>query len=106
MTGEELEGKLSIKTDGDWKNNDANNSLNPFRLYMTITREGSPVVVDSAKLSIRIAVRGEDDLTEIDNVPLNGSSEDVIFDLHGRRVLTPVKGGVYIINGKKVYFKK
>ncbi len=106
MTGEELEGKLSIKTDGDWKNNDANNSLNPFRLYMTITREGSPVVVDSAKLSIRIAVRGEDDVTEIDNVLLNGSSEDVIFDLHGRCVLTPVKGGVYIINGKKVYFKK
>ncbi len=30
----------------------------------------------------------------------------VIYDLNGRRVSKAVKGGVYIINGKKVFIKK
>ena len=31
------------------------------------------------------------------------ADEDVIYDLQGHRVLQPVRGGVYIVNGKKVY---
>ena len=37
--------------------------------------------------------------TEIDNKSLNG-----IFDLTGRKVTSPVKGRLYIVNGKKVIF--
>ena len=29
---------------------------------------------------------------------------DFIFDLQGRRVSEPQKGGIYIVNGKKILF--
>lgn len=105
MTGEELAGKLSIKGNGNWENNEASYTLNPLRLHMSIERDGTPVIVDDTKMSIRIAVRGEDDLTDIDAVRNNNETNTLIFDLQGRRVLKPVKGGIYIINGKKVYFE-
>ena len=31
-------------------------------------------------------------------------SKPVILDMSGRRIMNPVKGGVYIVNGKKVVF--
>ena len=29
----------------------------------------------------------------------------IIYDLHGRRVATPTKDGIYIVGGKKVMVK-
>lgn len=43
--------------------------------------------------------------TGIENIPVDGNdalNNGVIFDLNGRRVTTPAKGGIYIINGNKV----
>ena len=34
-----------------------------------------------------------------------GSQPNTVFDLQGRRVAQPQKGGIYIINGKKVYVR-
>lgn len=44
------------------------------------------------------------DVTAIENVEL-GNANAPIFDLSGRRVLTPIKGGVYIQGGKKFIVK-
>jgi hypothetical protein len=35
----------------------------------------------------------------------NDNSQQTIYDLCGRRVTNPIKGGIYIINGRKVMIK-
>ncbi len=74
-------------------------SLKPFRFYLTI--EGGVDMYSSAQMSI--VVRGEDGTTGVDEI-VGENAEEMIFDLQGRRVLEPQKGGLYIINGKKVIF--
>ncbi len=100
-TAEELAGKLAISTSGAWQPLAEGTALNPFRLYLSIeNRDNSPLKVEPAALSrMRIVERGE--TTGIEEVVPSQQGEDVIFDLSGRRVKQPVKGGVYIINGKK-----
>ena len=100
-TAEELVGKLAISTSGAWQPLAEGTALNPFRLYLSIeNRDNSPLKVESAALSrMRIVERGE--TTGIEDVVPSQQREDVIFDLSGRRVKQPVKGGVYIVNGKK-----
>lgn len=44
-------------------------------------------------------------VTDIDEVEADGSGGDgLYYDLFGRPVLGLVKGGIYIVNGKKVLF--
>ena len=43
--------------------------------------------------------------TDIKNVPVNDTQEQMIFDLQGRRVAAMTDKGIYIINGKKVVKK-
>lgn len=40
-----------------------------------------------------------------DVIQQNGKRNNTIYDIYGRRVLKPVKGGVYIIGGQKVVLK-
>ena len=100
-TAEELAGKLAISTSGAWQPLAEGTALNPFRLYLSIeNRDNSPLKVEPAALSrMRIVERGE--TTGIEEVVPSQQREDVIFDLSGRRVKQAVKGGVYIVNGKK-----
>ena len=100
MGAEELAGKYAISIDGDWSYTSA---LKPYRLYFTITDNNSSVVTSVASKSVRIVVRGEDGYTGVEGVE-NENGEDMIFDLQGRRVLEPEKGGIYIKNGKKIIF--
>ena len=74
-------------------------------------KDGSPLS-DTAQL-IRMRVVGEeleDGTTFIYDVEvdeeLKGENGKVktVYDLQGRRVLEPKKGGLYIINNKKVIF--
>ncbi|MBO5675324.1 MAG: leucine-rich repeat domain-containing protein [Bacteroidaceae bacterium] len=108
MTSEDLNGSLVISTDGAWKKLSSTSTLKPFRFYLTISsREGSPVeIADEAMSRVRIRVMGEDDnATGIDEVKTaNDELKSEIYDLSGRRVSAPAKGGVYIINGKKVIY--
>ena len=80
-------------------------TLNPFRLILTITNRTttSPVKLSAkATKAIRIHTRGEnEETTDIENLNSEQMSND-IYDLQGRRVINPTKGGLYIINGKKV----
>ena len=85
--------------------------VNPFRVYMSIiNKEGSPFILDDlASESIKMRVIGEQDgeTTDIKYYEyINNQNVDFIYDLQGRRVLEPKKGGIYIINGKKVYYNK
>lgn len=102
MTAEELDGCYAISTSGAWSPIASGASLNPFRLYMTITsRDGSPVKVSqSAQARINIRVQGEDTETGITETE-NGNLKTENFDLSGRRVERMQKG-IYIVNGKKV----
>ena len=98
------DGAMAISMAGAWQPIASGSYLNPFRLYMTITaRDGSPVKVEPAAMSrIRISVLGEDVETDIEET--RSETKNIILDLSGRSVLNPVKGGVYIVNGKKVIF--
>ena len=92
---------------GGWTYLNSAQTLKPFRFYMLITsRENSePVIITSP---MRIVVRGEElengETLIYDIEESKGHSADRIFDLQGRRVLSPVKGNLYIINGKKVVY--
>ena len=44
------------------------------------------------------------DTTEIEGVDAEVEN-DVIYDLSGRRIVEITKGGIYIVNGKKVLVK-
>ena len=105
-TAAELDGCYAISTTGAWQPLAAGTRLNPFRLYMQMTElPGSPVKVSPSAISkIYINVQGEGETTEITNVEDSTNKQDVIYDLSGRRVMNPVKGGVYIVNGKKVIY--
>ena len=43
--------------------------------------------------------------TDIEGAPIVAPSQQVIYDLSGRRVNAVTKGGIYIVNGKKMIIK-
>ena len=82
-------------------------ALRPFRFYMQITSREEECLPITNLSSMSIVVRGEelpDGTTLIYDVEAENDSENMIFDLSGRRVLEAEKG-IYIINGKKVLVK-
>lgn len=99
---------LAISTDGSWKKLAEGTALKPFRLYLTLTAlDGSPVKMEEEALTrMRIVIRGEEgNETGIDQITTSHDKQTTTyFDLSGRRVKTPVKGGLYIVNGKKVVY--
>lgn len=100
VSAADLAGCYTIKASG-WVQTTID--LRPHRLYLEILEnDNSPFVAAAAK-SIRIVVRGEDGTTGVEEIT-GENGEDMIFDLQGRRVLEPEKGGLYIINGKKVIY--
>lgn len=103
MTGSELAGCYAL-SGGAWKTIESASYLNPFRLYMRISdRGGSPVKVSPLAMTrINIHVKGEEGSTSIEELMMQKQPvEEVIYDLMGRRVTTPQKGHIYIVNGKK-----
>ena len=72
---------------------------------MSITnRNDSPVKVNQQALSkVRIIEKGQ--FTGIDEVDTSTStSVKAVYDLSGRKVKQPAKGGVYIQDGQKIIF--
>jgi len=111
MTADELDGSLVITTDGAWKKLSATSTLNPFRLYLTLTTlDGSPVKVEETfavnSPMVTIRVRGEEPgTTSIDCEEIRVKSEESdtpIYNLTGQPVKNPVKGSIYIQGGRKV----
>ena len=101
---------FAVANSGNWAEfTKDTHTLNPFRVYMTMTaKAGAPYIIpDEVMKSIGARVVGEeneDGTTVIYDVNAE-NGEDVIYDLNGRRVLKTEKGGLYIINGKKVLVK-
>ncbi len=78
-----------------------------------------PVGVDMSGITVKVASGNGQDVVVVENgqviAPYDGSivdgihdvetgtqdRPDVIYDLSGRRVLNPVSGGVYIVNGRR-----
>ena len=89
---------------------DLSTSLVPFRIYLTMAnKDGSPVAIDEMPAqTMRMHVVGEEDENGTTFIYEVESDEElqgeVVFDLQGRRVLEPKKGGIYIVNNKKVIF--
>lgn len=102
MTADDLAGKFVMSTEGKWQ--PAGSNMKSHRLYLSITdRNGNSI----ASKAIRMVVRGEDGFegtTGVDIVETDNAADGTIYDLSGRPVVEPVKGGMYIINGKKVVY--
>ena len=60
--------------------------------------------VDAEARALEI-VFDEGETTGITNANVNLNANDKYYNLNGQRVATPVKGNIYIVNGKKVMFK-
>jgi hypothetical protein len=83
-------------------------TLGAYRIYMTSTvKDDAHYVPTPAARAIALRVIGEestDGTTVIYDVEADDQTADSIYDLQGRRVQEPQKGGLYIVNGKKVIF--
>lgn len=103
MSAGDLKDCYAISVDGDWS---ATTALKAHRLYLKIEENDNSPFAPSAAKSIRIVVRGEGDgTTGVEEVETENGEVKVIYDLTGRRVQETVKGGIYIVNGKKVLVK-
>ena len=99
--------QYTVLTTGEWGH--TTSALKPFRFYMTKSSryEDEPAAPMN---SMRITVRGEEDengatiIYDVVEDSLNNNGNDFIYDLQGRRVSEPKKGGIYIKNGKKILF--
>lgn len=110
ITGDANIPCLRITSEGIWKKMSATAILVPFRICMYIVnKDGSPVIMrDEDAKSIQIRVIGEESEDETTGIKFyefdTEQTSDYIYDLHGRRVLEPQKGSLYIVNGKKIVF--
>lgn len=109
MSSTDLDGRLVVTTEGGWAQLNASSTLKPFRLHMKLTTlPGSPVkVLETALLNnlvVTVRLRGESGATGIAPVELLPAEAPAIYDLMGRPVANPVKGQIYIVNGKKVVY--
>jgi hypothetical protein len=100
---------------GEWQKMALSTSLVPFRLYLTMANsDGSSVEAgDVIAQSIRMRLIGEESENgttviydvEADEEPKGENGKvKAVYDLQGRRVLEPKKGGIYIVNNRKVIF--
>ncbi len=71
----------------------------PYHAYVQFTKSEAP-----SSMQMRLV---EEDLpTGVTDVEITEEKMDnIIYDLHGRRVMEPQNGNLYIINGNKVLFK-
>lgn len=53
---------------------------------------------------MRLYVSDTTGIKEITSYDIDKNECDDIFDLYGRKILNPVKGYIYIKNGKKIIF--
>ena len=76
-----------------------NASSNRFAIYNSV-----PVETSSAAEPVYMYYQPKSDSTSISEVVVDGKQSGAMFDLQGRRVLTPRKGMIYIQSGKKIRF--
>ena len=97
---------FALTPNGTWAKAGDTAKLGAFRIFLTMeNRDGSPVVVaEDAEIRTRI-VGEKDEVTGIFTPYISvTTAKEGIFDLMGRPVVTPEKGKIYIIDGKKVLY--
>ena len=57
-----------------------------------------------SKSAFSVYISGTTGIKEVLSSEIDGFDNEVIYDLSGRKILDPVRGDIYIINGKKVKF--
>jgi hypothetical protein len=108
LTGNASVPCYAITNSGIFAQVPGTSKISEFRVYMTIiAKDGSPVILNDVAAGAfkmrAIGEENEDGTTLIYDIE-EDQTVDYIYDLHGRRVMEPQKGGIYIINGKKVVF--
>ena len=89
-----------VKENAAWETMD---EVYAFRVYLTIELRNGNAFVNPQAIRMR-SVDHSGKTTGVDSVDADQAGE-FIFDLQGRRVAEPEKGGIYIINGQKVLVK-
>ena len=59
---------------------------------------------NASKSAMNVYIGGTTSVIKISGDEIDGFNNGAIYDVYGRRVIVPVKGEVYIINGRKVMF--
>lgn len=85
--------------DGAFDNASNRACILPMRAYIGAAASTSP-----SRIGVRI-YSADNSTTVIDRLVIDEDGAPVIFDLQGRRVQNPRKGGLYIINGRKAVLK-
>ena len=65
-----------------------------------------PAFTAMAKSGVTVwGYRTGDDTSAIQEVMTDEprSNDDILYDLHGRRISTPLRKGIYIRDGRKIY---
>jgi hypothetical protein len=104
VIGETKDVIYYFKKDNFTRMGDANYMiLYPYRAYF---REVGAANSDSKVASYSILVIDDEGATDITNAIFgDGEGDGKIYDLNGIRVMQPVKGRLYIVNGKKKIYK-
>lgn len=80
------------------------NNLLPYRWYLSVTdRYGNPKNVGEVKVAVFGFDEDTDGIEEIESENI-AENEQTIYDLSGRRIVSP-RNGMYIRNGKKYLIK-
>ena len=77
-----------------------NSHLSAGKAYLQIPVAWLP---DTGQKSIRYRF-DEGETTDIEDEEIRNQKSEIIYDLYGRRVLSPKKGEIYIINNQKVVY--
>lgn len=92
---------------------DRNGTGGPYDSYDVELLDGSLVPVKAISYSASGKASGittfnifADTRTEIIGVPVEDGKEQVIYDLQGRKVESPMEGRIYIIDGKKKLYRR
>lgn len=106
--GNELQGTVAETATGNSATSQTyvlNGSFGPIGFYpynATNLPKGRAYVVKSTSTSPALLFHFGDEETGIGSIETGKTTEGAYFDLSGRRVMHPVKGSLYICNGKKV----
>lgn len=93
------EGYFKVNGDGTSFVNTTSTSVSyTFRAYLDLANTSN-----MGAEANQFTIRWTDDPTAILNI-INEKNAELYFDLTGRKVADPVKGSIYIVNGKKIIY--
>ena len=68
----------------------------PYRAYFKS--------IQASNSSMSVYIGGTTSVIKISANEIDGFNDGCVYDVYGRRVIVPVKGEVYVVNGKKIIF--